>query len=139
MPEPPEQPKKRRRNKRRWLTYSDDLLRARVRAVCDHLFAGDIIRFGKHFNVEPKRVRQIFAGEMSVTVRFAAEILNKSSVRTEWLLWGHGSMLDYGDPTDEKPGTLILPDKLQSSFLLSDPLQMQQISKEWAVSQFIPL
>jgi hypothetical protein len=139
MQEPPEQPKKRRRNKRRWLTYSDDLLRARVRAVCDHLFAGDIIRFGKHFNVEPKRVRQIFAGEMTVTVRFAAEILTKSSVRAEWLLWGHGDMLDYGTPTDEKPGTLILPDKLQSSFLLFDPLQAQQISKECDVTQFIPL
>lgn len=85
------------------------------------------------------RVKRIFKGDVTVTVKVVAEILTKSSVRAEWLLWGNGSMVDHGNPIDEKPGTLILPDKLQSSFLPAEPLQMQPISKECEVSQFIPL
>ena len=107
--------------------------------MCNHLFAGDIKRFAEHFNMPAHRVKKIFKGDVTVTVKVVAEILTKSSVRTEWLLWGHGSMVDHGNPIDEKPGTLILPDKLQSAFLPPDPLQMQPISKECEVSQFIPL
>jgi hypothetical protein len=103
------------------------------------LFAGDIKRFAEQFNMPAHRVKRIFKGDVTVTVKVVAEILTKSSVRAEWLLWGHGSMVDHGDPTDEKPGTLILPDKLQSSFLPAEPLQMQPISKERKVSQFSPL
>ena len=139
MPEQPEKPKKKLGPYRQWLTYSDELLRLRVRAVCDHLFAGDIKRFAEQFNMPAHRVKRIFKGDVTVTVKVVAEILTKSSVRAEWLLWGNGSMVDHGNPTDEKPGTLILPDKLQSSFLPAEPLQMQPISKECEVSQFIPL
>ena len=111
----------------------------RVRAVCDHIFDGDIAQFASQFNIRPRRVKEIFSGRVTVTVKVVAEILTKSSVRTEWLLWGDGAMLDYGGPTDEKPGTLILPDKLHSSFPLFDPLHSLPPLKEFEMGQFIPL
>lgn len=139
MPKQPEKPKKRLRHYRQFLTYSDELLRFRVYAVCQHLFAGDVSRFAKQFNLRLKRARQIFDGDTTVTVKVVAEILTNSSVRADWLLWGNGSMLDYGDTSDPKPGTLVLPDKIHSAFPVFNTMHSHPAAKEFEVAQFIPL
>jgi len=73
--------------------------------------------------MEVSHIRTIMASRASVSVLFLAQIVTRTRVRMDWLMWGNGAMLDGGLDVHDNPGALDLPLTLATSFTAFSTVQ----------------
>lgn len=93
-------------------------IRARVKYVCDFLFAGNLSRFSTALGVNYGHLRKALYDRGQVTSKMLAQIVSRTHVRAEWLLTGSGPMMV--DVENRVESGFQLPFTLQSVFPVFD-------------------
>lgn len=77
--------------------------------------------FARALSLDPSHLSQVLAGRFRVTPALLAQVLSRTHVSANWLMWGNGAMMRAAASDD--PSALTLPKQLNSSFTLFDTLR----------------
>lgn len=77
--------------------------------------------FARALSLDASHLSQVLAGRLRVTPALLAQVLSRTHVSANWLIWGNGSML-RATPNDDS-SALTLPKQMNSSFALFDTLR----------------
>lgn len=117
--------RKRRRHiesNHRRLEHTAEPVTARLRYVCEFLFAGSAFDMASELGVCYRHFYTVYDGRCKVSVRMAAQIIAKLNIRAEWLLNGTGPMF----ATDISETRFCLSPNIRSSFRLKTPTAFSQ-------------
>lgn len=106
---------------RRKLEHGDQPWLQRLDYICATLFDNNVPAFARALALDPSHVSQVLAGRLRVTPALLAQVLSRTHVSANWLMWGNGTMLRA--TTNDDPSALALPKQLNSSFALFDTLR----------------
>lgn len=116
----PHQQKKFDEHKRK-LEHGDQPWLQRLDYICATLFDNNVPAFARALALDPSHLSQVLAGRLRVTPALLAQVLSRTYVSANWLMWGNGAMLRA--TTNDDPRALALPKQLNSSFALFDTLR----------------
>lgn len=116
----PHQQKKFDEHKRK-LEHGDQPWLQRIDYICATLFDNNVPAFARAIALDPSHLSKVLAGRLRITAVFLAQILSHTHVNADWLMWGNGPMLR--SPEVDRPGALVLPQRINSSFPVFDTLR----------------